>query len=159
MTNRVVGYKAFNNMKDRFGNEYQPGIIYEIPGTIKFRKNGFHFCTNIADVFRYYDGFDDNTVICEVAGFGDLDKYDDEYYDYLDMYASSKLEILKVLSREEVLEIALNNSAIHILRFISGYKLTDEEIDVVLKRCQSPSVQEYIDYYQKNDKTAFQRRR
>ena len=154
-----MGYKAFNNMQDRFGNTYQLDVVYEVVGPVKFRKNGFHFCKNIEDVFRYYDGFDDNTVVCRVVGFGELDEYDDEMHEYFDMYSSSKLRILKVLSRNEILQTVLNNGVVSMLRFISGYKLTDEEIDIILSMYHETLVEDYISYYQRGDKEVFQRKR
>ena len=59
---------------------YRPpaGKEYYIEGPIKFKERGFHFCKNLEDVFRYYNGFDENTVICEVEGFGEIDTYNDE---------------------------------------------------------------------------------
>ncbi len=157
--NKVIGYKAFNNMQDRFGNSYQLDVTYEVSGPVKFRKNGFHFCKNIEDVFRYYDGFDDNTIVCLVEGFGELDEYEDEMNEYFDMYSSSKLKILKILSRDEVLQIALSNGVISMLRFISGYKLTDEEINIILDRYHETLVEDYISYYQRGNKEVFQRKR
>ena len=159
MMNRVVGYEAFNNMKDCFGNEYQVGETYETSGPIKFKENGFHFCTHISDVFRYCDGFDENTVVCEVIGSGDLHRYDDEIYDYLDMYSSSKFEVSKILSREEIVATAMSDGTISVLRLIAGYKLNDEEIALILSRFNEDAVRKYIDYYQKNNKAAFQRKR
>ena len=158
MMNRVIGYKAFDNMKDRYGNEYATDIIYEIPGMVNLRKEGFHFCEHISDVFRYYNGFDDNTVVCKVVGMGELDKYDDEYNEYFDMYESSKLRILKELSREEILEAACNDGIFSVLRLISSYKLTEEEINTILSRYNDNAIKDYIDYYQRNDEQAFIRR-
>ncbi len=157
--NKVTGYKAFNNMQDRFGGSYQLDVVYEVSGPVKFRKNGFHFCKNIEDVFRYYDGFDENTVVCLVEGFGELDEYEDETNEYFDMYASSKLRILKVLSRREVLQTVLSNGVISILRFISGYRLTDDEINIILDMYHETLVKDYISYYQIGDKEVFQRKR
>lgn len=156
---RVVGYKAFDNMKDRFGNEYRTDIIYELTGPIKFRKNGFHFCKHIADVFRYYDGFSDDTIVCKVVGYGDLDKFDDENYEYFDMYASSKLKIIKELSREEILEATFKDGFMAILRLISGYKLNNDEIDMILDRYHEPIIEDYINYYQRKNEKAFVRKR
>ncbi len=154
MMNKITGYKAFNNMKDYFGNTYEPGIEY---GS---KDNKFHYCGHIADVFRYYNGFDDNTIVCKVEGSGEIYKYDDEVYDYLDMYESSNLKVLKPLSREEILETAFNDGVMSTLRLISSYKLTDEEINTILDRyCYEPSVKNYINYYQKNDEKAFTRNR
>ena len=159
MMNRVRGYKAYDNMNDRFNNEYEVGKEYFVDGPIKFKQCGFHFCKNLEDVFRYYDGFDENTVICEVEGYGDIDTYNDEFYGYYDMYASSNLKIIKVLSREEIIDIVINRSIDSIKRFISGFKLTETEEKMILDKFKEEVIEKYISYYQKNDKEAFQRKR
>ena len=159
MMNKIKGYKAYNNMNDRFNNIYELDQEYEVKGPVKFRKNGFHFCKNIEDVFRYYDGFDQNTIICEVEGYGEIDTYNDEYYGYYDMYASSKIKILKVLSRDEIIDIVINEGLDEIKRFIAGFKLNNDEIELILEKFNEETVEKYINYYQKDDKEAFQRKR
>ena len=159
MMNKIKGYKAFNNMTDRYGNIYEVGSTYEVTGPIKFQKNGFHFCKNLEDVFRYYDGFDENTTICEIEGYGDYDKYSDTYYDYYDMYAISSFKILKILNREEILNNVLNKGLMSTIRLISGYYLTDEEINTILNKYNDPMVDDFINYFQKDDLNAFVRKR
>ena len=46
-------------------------------------------CSNIEDCFRYVCA--DKSIIAEVIGFGDIQKYDDEYYGYFDMYVCEYL--------------------------------------------------------------------
>lgn len=157
--NKITGYKAFDNMKDQYGNSYEVNKEYTQPGTIKFGTNGFHFCTHIADVLRYCDGFNDNTIICLVEASGEIDVYQDEYNEYFDMYSSSNLKIVKVLSREEIMDIALSENVHHVIRFIKGYKLTDEEINQIMDLYPNSIIKDYIDYYQKNDQEAFIRKR
>ena len=159
MMNRIRGYKAYDNMDDRFNNSYEVGKEYYTDGPVKFKERGFHFCKNLEDVFRYYDGFDENTVICEVEGFGEIDTYDDEYYGYYDMYAASGLKIIKILSREEIIDIVINRNIDSIKRFISGFKLTESEEQKILDKFKEEVIEKYISYYQKNDKEAFQRKR
>lgn len=159
MMNKIKGYKAYNNMNDRFNNSYEIGKEYYIEGPIKFKERGFHFCKNLEDVFRYYNGFDENTVICEVEGFGEIDTYNDEYYGYYDMYASSNIKIIKVLSREEIIDIIINRNIDSIKRFISGFKLTEEEELIILNKFKEEIIEKYINYYQKNDEKAFTKKR
>ena len=159
MKNRIKGYKAYTNMMDKYGNTYELQKEYSQNGDIKFGINGFHFCTHIADVFRYYDGFDSDTNICEIEGYGELNKYDDEYNEYFNMYASSKIKILKSLSREEIIDAVLEENIFAALRFIQGYKLTEEEMQRFIQKYQNQIIQDYINYYQKNKKDTFQRKR
>ena len=123
MMNRIKGYKAFNNMMDRYGNVYEIDKEYHVAGRIKWQENGFHFCNNLEDVFRYYDGFCENTTICLVEGFGTIVTYYDDYAEYYDMYVSSDIKILKVLSREEIINEVLDKNIFAKQRFISGFKL------------------------------------
>lgn len=157
--NKTIGYKAFTNMKDRYNNTYEIGKTYSVKGKIKWQENGFHFCKNLEDVFRYYDGFDENTDICLVKGFGTIKTYYDNYFEYYDMYVSSDISIIKKLSREEIIEKVIHKSIFSITRLISGYKLTDNEINYILENSDFRILKPYINYYQKNDKTAFQRKR
>lgn len=159
MTNKVIGYKAFNNMMDRYGNTYELNKDYHAKGRIKWQENGFHFCKNLEDVFRYYDGFDENTVVCMIEGYGTILTYCDSYAEYFDMYVASDIKILKVLSREEIINEVLNKNIFSVQRLIAGYKLTEEEIDLILKKADYERINQYINYYQKNDKEAFQRKR
>ena len=75
------------------------------------------------------------------------------------MYSSSNLKIVKVLSREEIMDIALSENVHHVIRFIKGYKLTDEEINQIMDLYPNSIIKDYIDYYQKNDQEAFIRKR
>lgn len=142
-------------MEDRFGNSYETPVLYDNCGD---NHRDLHFCGNIADVFRYCDGFDDNTNICLVEGSGEIYKYDDEIFEYFDMYVPSKLRVISVLSREEILAAALEGSFPSVLRFISGYKLTEEEIAIILDKYKDKHIENYINYYQRNDEKAFQRK-
>lgn len=159
MMNKVRGYKAFNNMADRYGNVYELNKDYHVQGKIKWQENGFHFCHNLEDIFRYYDGFDENTIVCMVEGYGNIQTYYDEYAEYFDMYVSSDIKILKVLSREEIINEVLSKNIFSIKRLIAGYKLTDEEIALIIKNTNYEVIQLYINYYQKSDKDTFVRKR
>ena len=125
---KVLGYKAFNqDFTNRYGKHFEVGEIYRIKGPISWGKygNGFHFCTNLEDCFRYYDP--DTSIIAEVKGFGKLVKNDDEYYGYYDMYVSEYLEVIRVIPREEIIKMMLETSIDRQNRFIRNYNLTEEE--------------------------------
>ena len=58
----VKGYKAFNKDKtNRYGLPFTEGVTYKVGGDISFGNagNGFHMCTHLSDVFRYFDAIDD----------------------------------------------------------------------------------------------------
>lgn len=128
----IKGYKALNkNMTNRYGMKMEIGKTYHANGSILFgiHGNGFHFCLQLEDTLRYVDAMNDEIVIVQVIGSGEIDEYFDDYYAYYDMYAASQLQIVKVLSREEIINPYLICSDTNrIKRFISGFRLQEEEI-------------------------------
>lgn len=136
MKNNIIkGYKAFvlkdNKLTDRFGNNYELNKKYHVDGEIKFRKSGFHMCSYPEDTLRYVDAFKDDVKITKVTGSGLFNKYDDDYSGYINMYAVSDLEILKVCSRQELLDYEINNYS-KIDRFINGLNLDIREINYLI---------------------------
>ena len=153
----LLGYKSFKeNLSDNFGNQYELNKIYTYKGEIKFGKSGFHFCTNLEDTLRYFNSFNEKVEIALIKGFKNIHYGEDTYNDFYDMYATSDMEILKVLSRKEIIDYMLKtNNDIRINRFISLYKLTEEEINVLLNSEYKPKIYKHISYYQYNNKDAF----
>lgn len=134
-TNVIQGYKAFvlkdDKLTDRYGNTYELEKQYHVDGDIKFKKNGYHLCINPEDTLRYVDAFNDNVVITSVLGSGNLNRYDDDYYEYDDMYAVSDMKILKMYTKEELLENQAKASR-NIKRFIDGYNLNLNDLYYIL---------------------------
>ena len=98
----VRGFKCFKSgLINLYGTKFEVGKLYIMPGAIKFGLdgNGFHLCKRMEDTLRYYDAMHEEVDICEVVGSGKISESFDEYYGYYDMYAVSKLEILKKLTR------------------------------------------------------------
>ena len=131
----IKGYKAFilkdDKLTDRFGNHYELNKKYHVDGEIKFRKSGFHMCSYPEDTLRYVDAYKDDVKITKVIGSGIFNKYDDDYSGYVNMYAVSDLEILKICSRKELLDYEINNFS-EIDRFISGFNLSIDEINYLI---------------------------
>ena len=104
---QVIGYKCFNeDLTNRYGINFEIGKIYSTKGEIKFGNvgNGFHFCKNIEDTFSYFDIFAQNVTVCIVREFGNIVEYEDEYNGYYNMYVSENIEILRELTREEIIQ-------------------------------------------------------
>lgn len=158
----LIGYKCFNeDMTNRYGLKLEVGKIYGVNGEIKFGNdgNGYHFCKNMEDTFRYFDAMNNDVSICLVKGTGKIIEYEDDYNGYYDMYASENIEVLKRLTREEIIMYALNLNSISVCRFIQGFKLTDEEIELFKEKfSKNNNVLSYIDYYQLKNKDAFKLR-
>ena len=156
----VKGYKAYilndGKLKDNFNNIYEVGKQYHCDGEIVFNKRGFHLCTYPEDTLRYVDGFNENIVISEVTGFGNIHKYDDEYNDYFDMYSVSDLKIESIIPKMDLIDLVLEKSPYPgIERLFGGIKLTDNEIEYIIDYLKSNNRiwltdMNLIDYYIKN---------
>ena len=153
----IRGYKCFNSdFTNRYGMKFSVGKIYVAPGIIKFGNNGngFHICKNMEDTFRYYDT--SNIIVCEVIGSGNYVEYFDEYNEYFDMYSVEKLEIIKELSREEIIKEGLDLNEIRVKRFLSTFKLNDEEIVLFKNKYRNKNeIINLIAYYQEYNKEIF----
>lgn len=160
---QITGYKCFDeNLTNRYGQRFEVGKIYTIDGIIKFGNNGngYHLCKNMEDTLRYFDAMHKCVDICEVTGSGECTEYFDDYYGYYNMYATSKLEILRKLTREEIINIALNLSVDKVIRFLSLYKLTEEEIKLFREKFYNEMlVQDIISYYQNQELDVFVKRK
>ena len=158
----LSGYKCFNKgLTNRYGKKFEVGTLYHCDKDIKFGNNGhgFHMCKNLEDTLRYFDAMNEEIDICKVICNGEIDHYNDEYNGYYDMYAAEYMFIEKILSREEIISYALNLTDYQIKRFISLFKLTDEEKKLFIDKFNVfPDVLDYIAYYQNNDKEVFKRR-
>lgn len=51
----IKGYKAFNEDLSCRDFKYEVGKEYEMDETPECCDHGFHFCTEAADVFNYYN--------------------------------------------------------------------------------------------------------
>ena len=145
------GFKALNwDLTNRYGFQYEIGVKYKLNGNLIWRENGFNFCTNPEDTLRYVDAYNEDIVFTLVEGSGELVLYEDEYYGFYDMYASSKMKILRIVSRHEVFEMIMeSNNIFRVKRYASLMKLTLDEKREILKKY--PSVKSTIDYYQSDE--------
>ncbi len=156
----IKGYKAFGaGLKNRYGVAFEVGKTYHANGEIEFGMggNGFHFCTYLSDVFRYFNK-EEEIIVAEVytedTGF-DLDSYDDDYNGYYDMYACKNLSIKRIISREEIIEIMLKASYYEIVKFIQTFKLTDEEARLFMEISQE--IKKTVRYYHFREMDIFQK--
>ena len=157
----IFGYKCFNKgLTNRYGYKFEVGKEYIRTGEIKFGNNGngFHFCKNIEDTFRYFNAMEEEIEVCLVIGDGACEKYEDTYNEYYDLYSVEKLKIVKVLTREEIINIGINLDEIRVKRFIQGFKLNSQEIELFKDKFQNNiSVINVILYYQDKDKEVYKR--
>lgn len=159
----IIGYKAFNSdLTNRYGIKFEIGKIYLSSGAIRFGNNGngFHLCKNIEDTFRFFDP--EKMTICRVIGSGNFlenNRQEDEYYGFSDMYAVEKLQVLKKLTRMEIIQEGLKLNELRAHRFVSSFPLTEEEIILFKEKFKdSIKVIDAIAYYQENDKEIYWRK-
>ena len=131
----IKGYKAFNkDHTNRYGMPFEEGKDYHVDGEIRFGNNGngFHMCTHLSDVFRYFDP--EYIDVASVIGSGEYDEGEDETWSepYYWMYAVSDIHIEKFLTRDEIIEIMSNASASDIVKFFATYNLSvDEALQII----------------------------
>ena len=128
----VVGFKAFNyDMSNNNGIIFEEKKVYEVDGKIKYGNggNGFHFCKNLEDTLRYYNGMSKLIKIASVKGIGKIKESYDDYYGYYDLYVTNKLYVERIYTREEIINYILNKDPFYIERFLMGFKLTKEELE------------------------------
>ena len=160
----LTGYKAFNkDLTNRYGRKFEVNKSYVTEGKISFGNNGngFHFCRNIEDTLRYFDGVEDEVVIAEVIASGNMAVHEDEYNGYYDMYSAENIKIQRIIEREELVRMFLTTitSDQRVSRFIQLFKLTDEEIELFKLRYEgSIAILEAIAYYQENKKDVYEKR-
>lgn len=151
----IKGFKSFlkgNTSID--GKEYKKDVIYHQDGNIIFGKKGFHLCKNMEDTFMYCPGMDKNISVGLVEAWGHIITRDDEYRGCYNMYAASSMKIIKFLSREEIISRALCLQDFQLIKFLSKFPLTEEEIKLFEGKYFICDL--YIDYYQRGIKEAFE---
>lgn len=158
----IYGYKCFNkDMTNRYGKKLEIGKIYSTSNDIKFGNdgNGYHFCKNMEDTFRYFPATTEEVSVCYVKGSGNIVEYEDDYNGYYDMYAAESIEILKKLDRQEVINYALELPSYRVKRFIQTFKLNDDEIELFKDKFKNNlDVINTISYYQLNDLDVYKRK-
>jgi len=132
----VKGYKAFNkDHTNRYGIIFEEGKDYHVDGPISFGNNGngFHMCTHLSDVFRFF--VPDDISVAQVTGSGEyvVEDFHDWSESYLDMYAVSDIHIDKFLTREEIIDIMSKSSSFDIVKFFATFRCTPNEGLQVLK--------------------------
>ncbi len=148
----IKGYKAFNSDKtNRYGLPFEEGQTYMMEGPISFGNNGhgFHMCTNLADVFRFFKYEGEDVCVAEVTGRGTMVKTDDEYNGYYDMYVVSEITIEKFLSRQEIIAKMLRDHEFNNQKFLMTFHLTEQEKARYLKKYRhNEPMLKWLLYYQ-----------
>ena len=99
----MKGYKAFNKYLTCKGMQYKVGEIFEMDENPICCERGFHFCKNIADVYKFYKA-SDNTRICEVEALGSIVTNDDI------KYCTNKIKIIKEIRSKAIKHCNVNKT-------------------------------------------------
>lgn len=93
----IKGYKVFNSDWTCRGFQYEVGKTYEMDEKPRICKQGFHFCENLKDCFRYYP-LRENTKIAEVEMLGDFD-----IDEHTSKVCTNKIKILREIRFEDLI--------------------------------------------------------
>ena len=75
------------------------------------------------------------------------------------MYCTDIIRIDRVLERDEIVSMFLDKNNLRVMRFIKGFKLTPNELDLYKLTYESDScVMNAIAYYQEGDKEVYERK-
>jgi len=99
----ITGFKAFTKELKCRDFQFKVGKTYAVKGALELCKNGFHFCLSAADVFNYYQ-FAPETRVCEIEALGEVQSTDDKS-------VTSKIKILREISRDELLRLVNQGTA------------------------------------------------
>ena len=100
----MKGYKVLNPDWTCRDFKYEVGKIFEEDVIPKCCERGFHFCTELADCFRYYS-FDPKNKVVEVEALGIVDFNTDNIDNGNTKCCTNKIYIIKELSWYEVLDL------------------------------------------------------
>ena len=157
----VEGYKIFDKgLINRYGVKFEEKQSYQVDTSkrsIKYGNQGygFHFAKRLEDGLRYFDGLNHEIDIAKVIALGEVKELYDEYYGYYDLYVTSHIYIDHILSRQEIINYIINQPFPRIERFIQGYRLTEEEINMIVENSANSRIDQAIDYYQYDNKDAY----
>ena len=148
--NIIYGFKCFKKgLISNYGDYFEEGKVYHVSNPI-YGKNGYHICMNLEDTLRFFDTFKEEVDIAYVKGYGDINESFDDYNEYYHLYSCEYLEIIHVLTREEIINYALNLSFLRVKRFLELFKLSLDELKLFEEKYKNNSyVNSSINYYQK----------
>ena len=156
----IKGYKSFDvDHTNCYNSYFEEGKSYHVEGQIIYgvHGNGIHFAKRLEDTIRFSGTSDTlkDVAIAEVIGDGIIVEGYDHYNGYYDLYCCSDLEVVKFLTREEIIEHALTLGEFGMERFVSQFRLESDEIDLFMGK--SIRVDNALEYYQRGNKDIYTR--
>lgn len=155
---KIQGYKAFNKgLTNIWEKKFEVGKKYKV--TDQYKDYSYHFSDYLEDIFVFYK--DKDIEVCEVIGSGDIIENYNSYYD-VTIIASSEIEIIKVMSREEIINYFLSMTGYYSKRienFLIRFHLTNEEIKLFIDKFKNnEQIMDTIRYYYLSDKEVYERK-
>ena len=124
-------FKAFKgDLQNQSGPPFAAGVVYSKSfDTLKFGEfgHGYHVAKNLVDTFRFFNPCLDN-IYCEVLCSGKFLLQKDYLYQSDDMYVVEKFEIIKILSREDILNYVYQSSVEEFERYLFLFPFTKNEL-------------------------------
>lgn len=118
----MIGYKAFNSDLTCRNFQYKIGNTYKIDEKPKLCENGFHFCKELTEVFKYYP-FIPLTRVCRVNALGLIDA------DNRGKYCTNQIKIIEEVDTNKLFQFhyckktTSNNFDLSSVRVGSGIKI------------------------------------
>ena len=158
---RVEGYKVFNKgLINCYGKKFEAQHEYKVDTSKRsieygIEGYGFHFAKRLEDCLRFFDGMNEDIEIAKVVSIGEVKESYDDYNGYYDLYVTDQIYIERILTRKEIVDYIKHTSFDRIERFISGYRLTEKEIDQILENDKLNILDKTVEYYQYGNKDAY----
>lgn len=149
----MKGYMCFfEDMTDLQHDKYEIGKTY----TEKDKGKRYTIYDRLEDSLRNYHCDVNDVIICIVEGLEGGRKIEDTVYEFIERYEFDSIKILKRVPREFVIEYGLNLYEERLIRFLQGFKLTDEEKEKFRVKFGNHFREEStIDYYINENKNAY----
>lgn len=93
------GYKVFESDWMCMDFQYEVGKTYGMDDSPICCQRGFHYCTKLADCFKYY-GFSPKNKVAEIEALGEISTNEGD-----SKCCTNKIHIVKEISWQEVLEM------------------------------------------------------
>ena len=142
----IKGYKPFDKDCNDLTNNV---LLSSIESTKKMGNTKYSFAENLEDSLKFnvYSQHK-RPIITEVTGIGNIRNIESDYYEFYNTFVADDLRIDKILTPEEVIEYARNLNQSRLERFVSLYKLNNDEIKALKEKYLKVDLA--LLYYQKN---------
>ena len=122
-----LGYKCFYKGLEskHWGKlELRHSYHFDSPVLQGEDERGFHFCERLEDALQHFSTWAFDVEIAEVIAIGKISRSSKAVFEYI----ASDIVISKVLSKDEVMNIAKKMEPVRFAKFITCYPLSDEDL-------------------------------